>query len=132
ARWRLEGRVEVEVRRAALCVGALLFVTAVEPAFARPVNAPPTMADAVTQPLRDLSIIRRRVPPALVRALAGPYDAPAPTTCVQTATEIADLDEVLGPDYDSERGVQRTSFIRGLAIDGVRSVVDLPYRGVIR
>src|SRR6185503_10475713 len=61
-----------------------------------------------------------------------PYDAPAPTTCVQIATEIADLDEVLGPDYDSERGVQRTSFIRGLAIDGVRGVVDLPYRGVIR
>ena len=120
------------MRVRAAWAGAILVGLLSGPAFARPVNAPPTMAEAVSQPLRDLSIIRRQVPPVLLRAVAGPYDAPAPTSCTQIAADIAELDEALGPDFDSVEGVRRTSLVRGLAIDGVRSVIGLPYRGLIR
>lgn len=88
-------------------------------------------ADAVSQPFRDLAIIRSPVPPALATASAAPYAAERPGDCAALTTEITALTDVLGPDLDilPEKG---PGFAEDTAVAALRSLFDLPFRGVIR
>ena len=55
---------------------------------------------AVTAPLRDLDLLRTRIPPVLLDALANPYLPPDPYSCAEIHAQIAPLDDALGADYD--------------------------------
>ena len=55
--------------------------------------------DAALSPLEDLNIRRRDFPPLLVD-IDDPYSLPADQSCAGYATSIAELDAVLGVDYD--------------------------------
>lgn len=110
------------------------------PAWAQ--NAEPDVGDALTQPLRDLSILRRETPEVLQRAAIAPY-ADGPTLengvldCPSVATEIASLDQALGDDLRGrtpEMGLmaQAQSEAGNAIVDAVGDLVELPYRGVIR
>jgi len=59
------------------------------------------LVSAAHQPLDDLNIDAKEIPPALVVARRAPYAPPQPASCEEIAAEILALDRVLGPDFDA-------------------------------
>lgn len=53
------------------------------------------------QPLRDLNIMKAKIPPELAAISAEPYSLAGLRTCPQFAAAIATMTRVLGPDLDS-------------------------------
>lgn len=90
------------------------------------------MSRAVQQPMRDLSLIRDQAAPALQRAVAEPYDKDEVKTCAQVIHELAELDNVLGPDLKPGDKPGAGISIGGLAGDLVSGAIGLPFRSVIR
>jgi len=58
------------------------------------------LGGAATAPLRDLDLLRTRIPPVLLDALEDPYRRPSPYTCAEIRAEIIPLEDALGADYD--------------------------------
>jgi hypothetical protein len=95
------------------------------------------VATAATTPLSDLNVVRAEIPDVLKAAAAGPYTAPADTSCTGLAAAIQALDEVLGPDLDAppikgntgllERGEDAATGALQRTAEGV-----MPFRGWVR
>ena len=94
--------------------------------------------DAVLSPLEDLNIRRREVP-TLLTQIDDPYSPIADQSCKGYAVSIAELDAVLGADYDhpdvdlssSEKFGERA---KGVSHAGINAGAGLfiPGRGVIK
>jgi hypothetical protein len=63
-------------------------------------NGTRDVAHAAAAPLHDLNLTRQTVPPLLLAAIANPYLPPSPATCRNLDAMVAELDDVLGPDFD--------------------------------
>src|SRR5690242_10058953 len=97
--------------------------------------------DAAEQPLKDLNLVRAKIPPILLLAQEAPYQIPLDRTCDGLAAEIRALDTALGADLDIppsddspgliERG---TAFVGKEAVNAVRqTAADLvPFRSWVR
>lgn len=91
----------------------------------------PDVTEVAKTPLRDLNIDGRDIPEALKVAVANPYDTARLKTCNAIVANIADLDSVLGADYDiaGDDGNDRLSEGRiGQSVVGS----FLPFRGILR
>jgi hypothetical protein len=89
------------------------------------------VSGAVSQPFRDLSLIRKAVPEVLARAVADPYATSTPVDCDAVSREIGELDAILGPDLKAggkDKGGDAFDMVAG-ALSGA---LDLPFRGVVR
>jgi hypothetical protein len=86
-----------------------------------------------TQPARDVGLERTTIPPLLERAAADPYSLTGLRTCAQIAAALAELDGVLGPDFDVPPAASGSRAGR-VAEAGGRALVDavIPFRGVVR
>lgn len=96
---------------------------------------------AATAPLEDLNLRRQEIPTVLLQAEANPYDLRNLTQCRPIASEIARLNEALGPDLDeppspdgrflSERAADAAS---RAALDAIRDTTTdfIPGRSWIR
>lgn len=58
--------------------------------------------DAATGPLEDLNIRKREIPGLLKAAAINPYARPKIVTCPAVREELAQLDELLGPDMQAK------------------------------
>lgn len=115
---RLSG---MNARLPLVCMTAALI--AVSPVVAQEKE---TLTDAASQPLRDLSIVKRDIPEPLKEASTDPYASPA-GDCAAMRAEIAELDTVLGADLG-----EVTASKGSLVTDAVKSAVSLPFSGIIR
>lgn len=88
------------------------------------------VSGAVSQPMRDLNIVREAEKAALSGAVGSPYADPA--DCASGLRELEALDAALGPDIDNPAAPASDNIARELALDAVRGAVSLPYRGIIR
>ena len=101
-----------------------------------------SLVGAASSPLRDINLLRTKIPPVLLEALADPYAKPYPMTCKELAAVIGPLDEALGPDMDAAKP---TKADRGLIADSREFVTEeamreavgaaqdiIPYRGWVR
>ena len=96
-------------------------------------------SDAALTPLEDLNLRRREIPTVLA-AMESPYHLPAELSCEELDRMIAELDGVLGPDWDASQPDERLrTEILGdeaaeAALDAVESGVTgwIPFRGLIR
>lgn len=88
--------------------------------------------DAVTQPLSDLHLRSRDIPPVLLRAQQAPYDlTDLEGQCQALRVEIMDLEEVLGPDADAP--AEREGLVnQGLQLGGRILGGLIPFRGIVR
>lgn len=96
---------------------------------------------AAKAPLRDLNLIRTKIPQILLDSLADPYAKPGKLTCPEIIAAINPLDEALGADLDTpsepndghliEKGKEAAG---DLAVDAVRSTAQdlIPMRGWVR
>lgn len=92
-----------------------------------------TIADIVSQPVKDIGVKRTEIPPVLAAAEVSPYALNDAANCSAMAQALADLDEVLGPDYMVERLPVENRNAR-IAEAGGRAVVNsiIPFRGIVR
>lgn len=109
-------------------------------AFASPVSAQSGIqqdsvaeeaVDAVTQPLSDLNLRSKDIPQILLTAQEEPYDLVGMEECSALRTEVARLNEVLGPDAD-EPDDEAGLLNRGLRTGGNILGGMIPFRGLVR
>jgi len=86
-----------------------------------------------TQPVRDVGISKRDVPPILEKAAADPYSLKGLKTCKQLAAEVTSLNAVLGRDY-AVGNEYKENRAGKLAEAGGKTVVNaiIPFRGLVR
>ena len=92
---------------------------------------------AASAPLRDLNVVRTRIPDVLLQVLSDPYARPPRKwTCPQLANLIRPLDQALGVDidlmpFDDENLMDRgKSTALGAAADLAAGAI--PFRGIVR
>lgn len=96
-------------------------------------------ADAASAPLEDFNLVRREIPP-LLAAMPSPYHIDPELTCARIDMDLAELDAVLGQDWDTLAPDKRlnTEILADeaaeAALDTVRSVSTgwIPFRGLLR
>lgn len=94
------------------------------------------LAGAAEAPLRDLNVMRTKIPDVLAEALSDPYARPASTTCPALTAELKPLDDALGADLDVPSVDQDDLLDKGRgsvlgAVAGAASDV-IPFRGWVR
>ena len=96
--------------------------------------------EAASQPLRDIGLLRKKIPYALTR-IADPYAEPTGPGCAWITYELTQLSAALGPEVAIMPGTDRsTTSERGsrLAIEAARDMIRnsgsriLPGRSIIR
>lgn len=97
--------------------------------------------DTVQSPLKDLNLVKDKIPEALIDAKKNAYAVPLQAACPSLHAEILQLDALLGPDLDaSDTADNSTAAERGAKLAGKEAarvitgaVNDLvPYRGWVR
>jgi len=95
-----------------LLAPAALFAALVVPALAS-ADPPPagqlqtpdqagqsTVGMAASAPMHDMNLMRQKIPPVLLAAMADPYARPAPATCHNLSALVNELTVALGDDLD--------------------------------
>lgn len=91
---------------------------------------------AVASPLRDVNVLRTKIPQVLLDAMADPYALPVPATCTRITALILPLNGALGADLD-EPPVNEDDLMvrgRGAALGAVAGAASdlIPFRGWVR
>ena len=98
---------------------------------------------AVAAPLRDLNVVRTKIPDVLLDAMADPYRLPPRVSrtsktaqCAQLGALIRPLDDALGPDLDSpsrdEDGLMDKGRDTALGMVAGAASDAIPFRGWVR
>jgi len=89
--------------------------------------------DIVTQPVRDVGIDKKKVPPVLEAAVEAPYAAPRGKGCPAVSSEMASLNEALGPDFGQGTEANENK-LGAVAAAGGSAIVNtlIPFRGLVR
>lgn len=95
-----------------------------------------SLQGAVAAPLRDVNILRTKIPDILLLAVADPFARPRKLTCPALIAMVAPLDAALGPDLDQPLPDDDDLMQRGRegalgAVAGVAQDV-IPFRGWVR
>ena len=120
------------------CAASLLAALAVLAATATPASAQrravtdpeASVADVALTPLTDLNLARDPIPPVLMQARVAPYARGGIAGCADILREVANLDAVLGDDFDTSPPQDRDLSVTNLAQRVVGSFI--PFRGIIR
>ncbi|WFL77237.1 hypothetical protein P7228_14785 [Altererythrobacter arenosus] len=90
----------------------------------------PDMGDVATTPLTDLNLSKDEIPQVLLTSVENPYATVASGECGAIGAAIAELDQVLGPDYDLQ-DVENDRISEGrIAQKIVGSFI--PFRSILR
>jgi len=96
---------------------------------------------AVTSPLTDLNLLQSKIPEALRSANTAPYAIPVTNTCESLTTDIAALDDALGPDLDTPASPNNPGLIERAgdlvsdqAVSAIRHTAEgvVPFRNWVR
>lgn len=87
----------------------------------------------VTQPARDVGVVKTEIPEALVDVVEKPYDTSKVRTCKLISDELAELNAVLGPDFGVGRK-ENEDKVAMVAEAGGRAIINslIPFRGLVR
>lgn len=92
---------------------------------------------AASAPLRDLNVVRAKIPAVLLQALDDPYARPPRSfKCAALIALVRPLDEALGPDMDRVPVGDENLMDRGkstaLGVAGDLASDAIPFRGFVR
>lgn len=90
--------------------------------------------DVVTQPLTDINVRNREIPPLLEAIADNPYRTDGLGRCDRIAAAVRELDAVLGPDFDMPSEDPRRDRAANLGLSVAGEVVGglVPFRGLVR
>lgn len=94
-----------------------------------------TAENIVEKPLKDLNLMKDKVPPQLLAVMERPYALDGIKTCKDFKATITRLTDVLGPDVDSVEAQQKGGPTASeKVLGGVESVAGglIPFNGLIR
>jgi hypothetical protein len=90
------------------------------------------LVGAASSPLRDMNVVRTKIPPVLLDALADPYARPPSRSCKDLAGLIVPLTLALGPDLDAilaevrQTGEQMVGDqVMGMAVGAAQDLIPL-------
>jgi hypothetical protein len=88
-------------------------------------------------PLRDLNVLRTKIPEVLLQAMADPYERPASGKCIDLVARIIPLNDALGDDLDvtakaSQEGMMAKGKSTALTVASGAASDVIPFRGWIR
>lgn len=88
--------------------------------------------DIATQPVRDVGISKKKIPPILISASDAPYARPA-GKCSALTGEMTQLNAALGPDFGAQTK-KKGSTGGNIAAAGGEMIVNtfIPFRGLVR
>lgn len=88
--------------------------------------------EIATQPVRDVGLSKKKIPPILVSASEAPYARPS-GKCANITGELAQLNEALGPDF-GQPATSKGSTVGNIAGAGGEMIVNtfIPFRGLVR
>lgn len=94
------------------------------------------LTGAVSAPMRDLNVLRTKIPNVLLEAMADPYALPAPMTCARITALLLPLNGALGADLDEPPMDEDDLVHKGQSsvlgyVAGAASDV-IPFRGWVR
>ena len=97
------------------------------------------LSDAALSPLEDFNLRREEIPPIL-KGVQSPYELPEKMSCEEIEQRWADLDAVLGPDWDTPVPDERlrTEKLADSAADATLGAIAsearglIPFRGIVR
>lgn len=141
----LDFRIIVIAVAAAACAGSAQAQVAPAPQPAKPSEPVKTSEEikreslqgAATAPLRDLNVMRAKIPDILLQAMADPYARPPRRyTCATLIGLVRPLDDALGPDIDRINIEDEDMMDRGKST-ALGAAADLasdaiPFRGWVR
>ncbi len=89
--------------------------------------------EIATQPVRDVGIDKKEIPPALAAAGANAYGTDGLTSCAKIGAAIGELTAVLGTDFGTGEQTAENRAEK-LAEAGGKTVVNtiIPFRGLVR
>jgi hypothetical protein len=123
----------------ATAVGALICggVSAREPGkdeAKQPDETRQKAGEIVTQPARDVGVMRTKIPPVVEKAAEDPYSLKGVKTCRQLAAAVSELNAELGPDFEVGTETKKENRAGRIAEAGGKTVVNsiLPFRGLVR
>lgn len=92
---------------------------------------------AAESPLHDLNMMRTKIPPVLLQAMADPYEWPGGGRCPDLIARLNVLDEALGEDLDvvaaqGEDGMMAKGKTTALTLASGAASDAIPFRGWIR
>jgi len=99
------------------------------------------LSGAVSAPLRDVNLLRTKIPPILLEAMKDPYARPPLVTCKILTDLVIPLDGALGEDFDQKSPQEDEDLLdRGrkaagtAALGAVASAAQdmIPFRGWVR
>jgi hypothetical protein len=99
------------------------------------------LTGAVSAPLRDVNLLRTKIPPVLLQAMKDPYARPPQVNCQVLTSLIGPLDGALGEDLDRRPPAEDEDLLdRGrkaagtAALGAVASAAQdmIPFRGWVR
>jgi hypothetical protein len=95
-----------------------------------------TMENIATRPLKDLNIVKKKVPPELEAMMDDPYSLAGLRTCRQYAAEVRKITKMVGPDVDSveARASKKKQTPAEFAFGATEAIAGslIPFSGVIR
>lgn len=91
----------------------------------------PDATEVAKTPLRDLNIDARDIPQALQSAVSDPYATDGLARCDALVSAIAELDMVLGADYDIAADDDEKRVSEGRIGQSVVGSI-IPFRGLVR
>jgi hypothetical protein len=108
------------------------------PGHAAPPETPRTtermVGEVVTQPLADVNLKRKDIPPVLTAIVDNPYGLDGIRRCRDVIAAVRALDEVLGPDFDvaaaETKGDKRRKTVGSIAGGVINGLI--PFRFLIR
>ncbi len=88
-------------------------------------------------PLRDLNMLRTKIPEVLLQALADPYERPGSGRCIDLIARLNPLNDALGDDLDltakaGEDGMMAKGKTTALTMASGAASDVIPFRGWIR
>jgi hypothetical protein len=94
------------------------------------------LQSAMESPLRDVNLLRTKIPAVLLDAMADPYARPRPLNCATISAQLAPLNGALGADLDEPATDEDDLMERGRetalgVMAGAASSV-IPFRGWVR
>ena len=92
--------------------------------------------NAAAAPLHDLNLMRQKIPPVLLAALADPYAPPNPANCRTIVADVKALGDALGGDFDEGDNPQSPSLTtrRGMVLTLAHGAAEmlLPFAGFVK
>lgn len=96
--------------------------------------------NALTSPLKDLNLIREKIPEVLLKAEEYPYAVPVASNCKELKQEIQALNRVLAPDIDqknkktADRLQLSADAVGDASLDAIKRTTEsvIPYRSWVR